>query len=124
MEQKRFERRRGRRAAVQAPVLIRRMDAWASGAFREETTQDVSLLGVSFRTAEATAYAVNDLVIASVSIPESQAREFPFARLAGRARVARVQALAPSQTPDGQPIGVALEFSPNVTALTVVPPQV
>jgi len=124
MEQERFERRRGRRANVEAPVLIRRAEARASEVFTEETAQDISLRGVSFQTSHLTPYRVNDLVIASVAIPESQAREFPFVRLAGRARVVRVQELPGPAAADSRQARVALEFSHDVTALTAVPPQV
>ena len=64
------ERRRGRRASVEAPLLIRRAGAQVS-APRQEVTKNVSLAGVYFETEEEHPYTDNEMVMASVSIPEA-----------------------------------------------------
>ncbi|MBI4597235.1 MAG: PilZ domain-containing protein [Candidatus Omnitrophica bacterium] len=114
------ERRKGRRAYVQAPILIRRVGSREPGPFHELVTKNISLAGVYFETAEEHAYTVNQLVMTSVSVPEPQRREFPFTRVAGRSRVVRVDPIA---LPNGNThYGIALEFSNDVTALTATPP--
>ncbi len=116
------ERRRGRRASVQAPVVIRR--ASSSGpapVVNEEIATNISLAGVYFETTDEHAYQVNEAVITSVSIPESHTREFPFTRLAGRSRVVRVKELPQQEPAQAKRFGIALEFGSDVTALTALP---
>ena len=114
------ERRRGRRAYVEAPVLIRRAGAQAT-APRQEVATNVSLAGVYFETDEGHPYANNETVLASVSIPEERAREFPFTRLAGRGRVVRVETLSPGDLSGRKRVGIALEFGHDLTALSAIP---
>ena len=117
------ERRRGRRVSLQAPLLIRRIGTREPEPFKEETISNISLAGVYFETEQADSYAPNDVVMTSVSVPESQRREFPFTRLAGRSRVVWVKAL-PQQGPESRKrFGVAIEFGHDVTALTTIPPR-
>ena len=123
MQKGSIERRRGRRVSLQAPLLIRRIGTREPGSFKEETTSNISLAGVYFETEQPDSYAPNEVVMASVSVPEAQRREFPFTRLAGRSRVVRVNAL-PQQEPEGRRrCGVAIEFGHDVTALTTIPPR-
>ena len=120
MLQSRVERRRGRRAAVPAPLVIRRSGSQGSGARVEEQASNVSLAGVYFETTKP--YAPDEIVIASVSIPEpSQTRDFPFTRLAGRSRVVRVEELPPEDAGGEKRFGIALEFGSDVTALSAIP---
>lgn len=115
------ERRRGRRVTLEAPLRVRRVGTPEPESFREHVTKNIGLAGVYFETEDAQPYTLNEAVITSVSIPESQRRNFPFARLAGRSRVVRVTEL-PRQAPDaGRQFGVALEFGDDVTALTALP---
>ena len=81
---------------------------------------NISLAGVYFETHAGDAYAVNDVVMTSVSIPASSTREFPFTRLAGRSRVVRVREL-PADKSGGKRYGVALQFGEDLTALTTIP---
>lgn len=120
MEQGGIERRRGRRMALEAPLLIRRMGDEASQTL-QEATKNVGLAGVYFETHAGNPYTVNEVVMTSVAVPEPQRRFFPFTRLTGRGRVVRVTELPP-QSPAG-PIqyGVALEFGDDLTALTALP---
>ena len=114
------ERRRGRRAYVEAPLLIRRTGAQGS-ASREEVTKNVSLAGVYFETEEGHPYTDNDMVMASVSIPEANAREFPFTRLAGRGRVVRIEPIPQQEPSRSKRFGIALEFGHDLTALSAIP---
>lgn len=112
------ERRRGRRVPLQASLLIRRPD---EPALREHAIQNVSLAGVYFETDQPEGLVLNEQVVASIAIPESERRTFPFARLAGRGRVVRVQELPPTPDQDAKRFGIALEFGRDVTALTAIP---
>ena len=119
------ERRRGRRADVQAPTVVRHVgpkgsDArGAHSAHRQQLSNNISLAGVYFETDEENLYNINDVVMASVSIPEAKRREFPFTRLAGRSRVVRVDCL--STDAGHKRFGIALEFGEDMTALTATP---
>lgn len=121
MQQSGIERRRGRRINIEAPVLVKRIDTSASKSFQEHKTRNIGLTGVYFEADAAIdhTFSVNDVVSASVSVPEAQRREFPFTRVIGRGRVVRVTEVpAPGQ---GKRIGIALEFGNDVTALTALP---
>ena len=75
------------------------------------------MAGVYFETDDGE-FEVNEVVMTSVSIPETQRRGFPFTRLAGQGRVVRVSELAG----DGRKkYGIALEFGNDLTALTSIP---
>jgi hypothetical protein len=100
--------------------MIRRTGSSGADAFRSEVAINVSLAGVYFETEEPQAYTPNDIVTASVSIPEEQTSEFPFTRLAGRGRVVRVKDV-PSTDAARPRAGIALEFGEDLTALSAVP---
>ena len=77
--------------------------------------------GVYFETEEGHPYTSNDIVLASVSVPEERTREFPFTRLAGRGRVVRVEEIAPRGESGRKRFGIALEFGQDLTALSAIP---
>ena len=117
-----IERRRARRASIQALCVIRRIGAGEPERFKEQVTADIGLAGIYFETEDQQPYVVNEVVVTSVSIPESSRREFPFIRLAGRGRVVRVRELGQPQAGDDRKRwGVALEFYEDLTALTASP---
>ena len=121
MERGNVERRRGRRASLEAPLLIRRAGTAKPEPFKEEVAKNVSLAGVYFETESGEQYALNDVLVTSVSVPESQTRSFPFSRIAGRGRVVRIKEL-PQDDPSGRKrFGIAVEFSEDITALTAIP---
>ena len=120
MQQGSVERRRGRRIDLQAPLLIRRIGTQEPGLFKEQRTENLGLAGVYFETDDGD-FQVNEAVMTSVSIPESQRRGFPFTRLAGQGRVVRVKALAGASGDGQKKYGVALEFGNDLTALTSIP---
>ncbi len=119
MGQSHVERRRGRRAPVEAPVVIRRAGEKDVAPFKA-VTKDVSLAGVYFET-EEDKFAVNDSVMTSVAIPPSQTGSFPFKRLAGRSRVVRVKSVEAPSKSSAPRYGVALEFGDDLTVLTALP---
>ena len=116
------ERRREWRVALEAPLLIKRLGNPQSEAFQERLTKNIGLAGVYFEVG-GDAYTVNEPVMLSISVPESQRRDFPFTRVAGHGRVVRVQDLSRDGAGPGKRFGVALEFSQGVTALTAIPPR-
>ena len=122
MEQGRVERRKGRRVGLEVPLRIRQAGGREARAFQEERTRNISLAGVYFETEDYDAYAVNEFVITSVSIPVEQRRAFPFTRLAGRSRVVRINELpSEEQASTRKRYGVALEFGDDFTALAALP---
>jgi len=122
MDKSSVERRRGRRAALEVPVLIRRSAGTGrSEAFTEEGVRNISLAGIYFETEAGERYPLDEVFITSVSVPESQTRHFPFSRIAGRGRVVRVRELSPTGSSGKKRFGIALEFSEDVTALTAIP---
>jgi hypothetical protein len=123
MDKSSDERRRWRRVTLEAPLLIRRLNARGSVPEREYRSQDISLAGVYFETEELNTLAVNEVVMTSVSIPEPQRRTFPFTRLAGRGRVVRIKELPLEDDSGRKRFGVAIEFGHDVTALTAIPPR-
>ena len=122
MEQSSIDRRRGRRVMLEAPLLIRKFGAQHVGGFREQVARNISLAGVYFET-EDEAYAVNEQLVASVSIPETDRREFPFTRLAGGGRIVRVTELPAQDDQRKRRLGIAVEFGHDLIALTATPPR-
>jgi len=121
MERRDVERRRGRRINLEAPVRIRTADAADKAVFQDETASNVSLAGLYFETERSVPFERNDVVVATVSIPDAKKREFPFTRLSGRGRVVRVEKLEPDASGDRPRHGVAVEFGEDVTALSAIP---
>lgn len=123
MERGGIERRRGRRVSleVEAPLLVWRAGAPPPRRTKELAAKNVSLSGVYFETDNSETYALDEVLITSVAIPESQRRDFPFTRLAGRSRVVRVNELSALEPDEQKRLGVALEFGNDVTALTATP---
>ena len=118
------ERRRGRRINLEAPLLMWHVEAKSPRPITELSTKNVSLAGVYFETdGDGSSYAVNQVVMTSVAIPESQRRDFPFTRLAGTSRVVRVTELPQADADDKKRFGVALEFSDDLITLTATPPR-
>ena len=119
MYQGSVERRRERRVPVEAPLWIRRTGTAETEPPVEHRTKNVGLAGLYFESDGNRPYAINDVVVTSVFIPEPHRRVFPFTRLAGHGRVVRVQEVDGA---DGKKcLGVALEFSSDVMALTAIP---
>ena len=110
------ERRHGRRLALQAPLAVRRIEGKDA---EEMVTANVSLGGLYFETDRP--YQPQEAVIISVGVPESNRRDFPFSRLAGRSHVVRVDDLSPQE--GRKRYGIALAFAESLTTLFAVPPR-
>ena len=121
MDRGSVDRRRGKRANLEVPLSIRRVEADRSKPFKEEVTKNISLVGLYFETEHGGAYSPDDVFMASASIPELHTREFPFTRVAGPSRVVRVSPLPGSGEGQATRFGVALEFGQDVIALSALP---
>lgn len=121
MERRHVERRRGRRIALEAPVRIRGIEGTQRADFQDETSSNVSLAGLYFETERSVPFNRHDVVVASVAIPGSKTRDFPFTRLSGRGRIVRVEKLEPSTPGEKARHGVAVEFGQDLTALSAIP---
>jgi len=118
-----IERRRFRRAELDVPVSIRSPDGEQA-----ETTpvigqiKNVSLAGVYCHLKAPCPFKPGDQLICSITIPPEQARLFPFTRLFGKGWVGRLEPIRmgrrEGETPSGEElVGLAIVFSPDVTAL-------
>ena len=119
MKSAEVEQRRERRVFFDAPLHV-----WKEGQPRPQSpkplvAKNISLHGLYFETDES--YALNDVVVTSVSIPEASLHTFPFTRVLGRSRVVRVDRPSDQEARGQQQTGVALQFLDNVTVLTAIP---
>lgn len=122
MTRGRIEMRRGRRVPLEVPVLMRQIGPEGPGpVIREETAKNVSLTGIYFETTDPSLYALNEPVMACLSVSEDKTRDFPFTRLDGTGRVARILELAPEAAGGPKRFGVALEFGDDVLVLAAQP---
>ena len=117
-----MERRRFRRAELDVPVMIRSVEEGGSGAEVTGQVKDVSLAGVYCHIKAPSPLKPGEQVTCSVAIPPEQVRWFPFTRLTGRAWIVRIQSIQggrrEGEAPSGeQLLGVAIAFTPDVTAL-------
>ncbi len=124
MTRVRCERRRFRRADVEAPVTLQ-VIAPAGGEPVTLTGQakNVSLAGLLCYVKAPCLLTPGQPVTSSLSVSEEQVRLFPFARLLGRGWVTRVEPIAvgkragePSSN-DESLVSVTIAFTPDLTAL-------
>ena len=120
------ERRRVRRAEIDVPVSIR---ASASEEPSQPTitgqVKNLSLAGVYCYTKSPCALQPGAPVSCAIAIPPEQARAFPFTRIAGKGWVVRVESIPAGRRAGENPtdeglIGLAVAFTPDVTALGAV----
>jgi len=102
------EKRRWKRLDLSLPMKIRRV----SGSGKKEE-QDGITINVSFNGAYVVDIDIKDIKLEdklniSLSVPRDDARDFPFSRVVGKARVARVEE-----------DGLALEFNEDVNRLFI-----
>ena len=121
------DRRRYRRAELDVPVTIRSTDQ--EGAKNAEAitgqVKNVSLAGVYCYVNAPCPVQIGEQVVCSISVPPEQARLFPFTRLLGRGWVARLEPVMKGrragETSSGeQLLGMAVAFTPDVTALGTI----
>ena len=103
-----IEKRRSKRLDLSFPMKLRRVIEWALGEAMEAVTSDVSYNGVYIRDINSNDIKPNDNLHISLSIPRDEARDFPFSRITGNARVVRVEKGA-----------CGLEFSDTVSRLFI-----
>ena len=117
------ERRRFRRAEVDVPVAIRPGGAGsASAALIEGQVKDISLAGFYCYMKAPCALKPGDMVSCSMTIPQEQARWFPFTRVVGKGSVMRIEPVPMGRRAGDTPseeelVGAAIAFTPDVTAL-------
>ncbi len=114
------ERRRFRRAELDVPVTLRPLlDGNEPGAPITGRLRDVSLAGLRCDIDASHAVKINDRLVCSLSIPRDYTRIFPFTRVHSKGWVLRVE--PPAQGRSGaagtEPVGLAIAFSPDTTAL-------
>jgi len=114
------ERRQFRRAEVDVPVAIRFDSGSATGQVK-----NVSLAGVYCYTNSPCALKPGESVTCAIAIPPEQTRAFPFTRIAGKGWVVRVEPVPAGRRAGENPsdedlIGLAVAFTPDVTALGAV----
>ena len=102
------EKRRFKRIPMSLPMKLR----WVTGSGKEElieaATSNVSYNGAYLPDVNTKGIKPNDNLHITLSVPRDEARDFPFSRITGNARVIRAE----NDT-------CALEFSEDVSRLFV-----
>ena len=121
------ERRQFRRAEVDVPVAIRPVspDEQPANSLITGQVKNVSLAGVYCYAKAPCPLKTGERVACSIVIPPEQTRAFPFARLVGDGWVVRVEPVpagrrAGENPTDEQVLGLAVAFTPDVTALGTI----
>lgn len=123
MEHAMRERRQQPRLRLTVPVLCGTAAGHERGRDLPHAgwSKDLSAEGVYALLRDGHVFAPGDILAIDVEIPWDARRAFPFSRIAGTARVVRVDRL-PGTSPDSA-WGVALAFCPDVTRLGAMPPS-
>ena len=120
-----LERRQFRRAELDVPVTIRSLTP--EGSASEPIVgqvKDISLAGMYCTVIKPAPVASGDTITCSISIPADHAKQFPFTRIAGKGRVLRVEGghrHTSEASGANERAGLAIAFSPDITALTAIP---
>ena len=111
------ERRRQPRVRLTVPVLCGKASGYARGRDLPCAgwSKDLNAEGVYAMLREGNAFTSGEIVAVNVEIPWESRRGFPFSRIAGTARVVRIDPL--SKTAQEPMWGLALAFCPDVTRL-------
>ncbi|MFA4991172.1 MAG: PilZ domain-containing protein [Candidatus Omnitrophota bacterium] len=102
------EKRRFRRLGLSLPMKLRQIAGDGKAKSAEGVTINVSYNGAYVSDIDMKEIKQHDNLHISLSVPRDDARDFPFSRITGEARVVRV---------DKE--GVALEFNDDVSRLFV-----
>lgn len=110
-----FECRKHRR--INLPLLMegRRREGDREVSERAQTA-NISVGGAYFKTSDFQRIRVGNVISVSISIPRQLADKFPFSRIVGKARVARVEKPLPQDSTSCRQ-GIALEFAPDIVYL-------
>jgi hypothetical protein len=121
-----IERRRFRRAELDVTAVLRSLTDEASAAEPIiGQVKDVSLAGVLCHVKAPCPLTPGEQVLCSITVPPEQARLFPFTRLHGKGWVVRIEAIPVGRRegerpPEDELIGLAVAFTPDVTALSAI----
>lgn len=114
------EKRKYRRLELALPIEVRKIGPPLEPIIEEATTTNVSLGGTYFKTRTRKDVKPEQDVYISISVPREMRRQFPFSRLAGKARVVRVEDLPGNALDPLAKQGIALEFSGDLISLAAV----
>ena len=117
-----YEKRRYKRLELALPIEVRKISPPAELIFEEATTTNVSLSGAYFKTRIWKDVKPEEGVYISISVPREMRRYFPFSRLAGKAKVVRVEDLPGDELDSLARQGLAIEFSSESISLAAVAP--
>ena len=103
-----FERRKYKRVALSIPAMVRDPQDVQRLMLEEASTVNISQGGAYLRTGDRPEISPGEEVNIHISIPRSEANIFPFSRLAGKAKVVRIEKE-----------GMALKFDDDLIFLAV-----
>lgn len=103
-----IEKRRFKRLGLSLPMKLRRLTEEGKEEAVEAVTSNVSYNGAYIRDMDLKNIKPNDNLHITLSVPRDEARDFPFSRITGKARVVRAEREA-----------CALEFSEDVSRLCI-----
>lgn len=102
------EKRRFKRLGLSLPVILKYVSDNGKEELIDGVTNDVSYNGAFVKDVTPKNLKPNDSLHMSLTVPRDNTRDFPFSRLIGKARIARIEEA-----------GIALEFSEHVSRLFV-----
>lgn len=112
------ERRWAAHVPMTIPLTVRRVTEAPQGVWWEGLIRDLSLRGVSLTLRGGATLSHGETLSVSITVPAAWQRVFPFSRVAGSGRVARVEELTQEAEAAGKRVGVAVEFQDDVTRLS------
>jgi PAS domain-containing protein len=112
------ERRRHQRVRLAAPIVVREVGTGRE-LLQEGLIENLSLSGAFgyFTVPFRRPIAVDEMLMVSIAVPPERQREFPFSRLAGPARVVRVEPPVALVPPEQKRVGLALAFGEDLIML-------
>lgn len=103
-----LEKRRFKRLGLSLPMKLRRVTEEGTEESVEAVTSNVSYNGAYVVNIDLKNIKPNDSLHITLSVPRDEARDFPFSRISGKAKVIRAEKEA-----------CALEFSEDMSRLFV-----
>jgi hypothetical protein len=103
-----MEKRKAKRFNLALPITVKHITEDGKEKVLSCQTGNVSYGGVYIVEINIKDIKVNDSLQISLTVPREEARDFPFSRLAGNVRVARVQK-----------DGIGVEFNEDVSRLFI-----
>jgi len=103
-----IEKRRFERLNMSLPITLKHVSDDGKEKLMDGVTSDVSYDGAFVTDAASKDLKPNDNLHVSLVIPRDNTRDFPFSRLTGKARIARIEEA-----------GIALEFNERMSRLFV-----